>query len=84
MTQKCRFSHPLYDTYFEMDIPVEMTFKEITALLIREGFLEEKKGGYHYIYEDRLMTVSAPLKSYVPEGVECMDILIHGLLIILT
>lgn len=84
MTQKCRFSHPLYDTFFEADIPAEMTFKEIQKYLIGEGFITEKKGGYQFIFEDRMCKLGASLETYIPEGVECMDIRIHGLLIILT
>ena len=47
--QKCRFSHPLRKTFFEAEIPCSMTFKEIADLLIGEGFIEEKKGGYQFI-----------------------------------
>ena len=84
MTQKCRFSHPLRRTFFEMDVPVDMTFKEIQAKLIEEGFIEEKKGGYQFIFEDHMCVLAAPPSDYVPEGVECMEIRIHGLLIVLT
>ena len=82
--QKCRFSHPLRRTFYEMDVPVDMTFKEIQAKLIEEGFIEEKKGGYQFIFEDHMCVLAAPLSDYVPEGVECMEIRIHGLLIVLT
>ena len=82
--QKCRFSHPLRKTFFEAEIPCSMTFKEIADLLIGEGFIEEKKGGYQFIYDDHMCTLAAPLADYIPEGVECMDIRIHGLLIVLT
>ena len=82
--QKCRFSHPLRRTFYEADIPVDMTFKEIQAKLIEEGFIEEKKGGYQFIFEDHMCVLAAPLSDYVPEGVECMEIRIHGLLIVLT
>ena len=68
--QKCRFSHPLRRTFHEVDVPVNMTFK--------------KKGGYQFIYEDHMCKLAAPLSDYVPEGVECMEIRIHGLLIVLT
>ena len=84
MTQKCRFSHPLRKTFYECDVPCDMTFKYIQAMLIDEGFIEEKKGGYQFIFEDHMCKLAAPLGDYVPEGVECMDIRIHGLLIILT
>ena len=83
-TQKVRFSHPLYKTFCEMEIPVDKTFKEITSMLIDEGFIEEKKGGYQYLFEDRMCKLGATLETYIPEGVECMDIRIHGLLIVLT
>ena len=83
-TQKCKFSHPLRKTFFEADIPCDMTFKEIQSYLIGEKFIEDKKGGYQFIYEDHMCTLAAPLSDYVPEGVECMDIRIHGLLIVLT
>ena len=83
-TQKCRFSHPLRRTFYEADIPVDMTFKEIQAKLIEEGFIEEKKGGYQFIFEDHMCVLAAPLSDYVPEGEECMNIRIHGLLIVLT
>lgn len=83
-TQKCRFSHPLYDTKFEGDFPLDKNFREIEDMLVEAGFIEKKKGGYQYIFEDRICKLSAPLGDYVPEGVECMDIMIHGLLIILT
>ena len=83
-TQKVRFSHPLRKTFYEADIPLEMTFKEIMDKLTAEGFIEEKKGGYQFLFEDRMCKLAAPLGDYVPEGVECMDIRIHGLLIILT
>ena len=83
-TQKCRFSHPLRRTFHEADIPVSMTFKEIEAKLIEEGFIDWKPGGYQFIFEDHMCKLAAPLSDYVPEGVECMEIRIHGLLIVLT
>lgn len=82
--QKCRFSHPLRRTFFETDLPVDMTFKEIEARLIEEGFIDWKVGGYQFIFEDHMCKLAAPLSDYVPEGVECMEIRIHGLLIVLT
>ena len=42
--QKCRFSHPLRRTFYETDVPVDMTFKEIEGKLIEEGFIDEKVG----------------------------------------
>ena len=84
MKQKCRFSHPLRRTFYEADIPVDMTFKEIEEKLIEEGFIDWKVGGYQFIYEDHMCKLAAPLSDYVPEGVECMEIRIHGLLIVLT
>ena len=84
MKQKCRFSHPLRRTFYEADIPVDMTFKEIEEKLIEEGFIDWKVGGYQFIFEDHMCKLAAPLSDYVPEGVECMDIRIHGLLIVLT
>ena len=84
MKQKCRFSHPLRRTFYEADIPVEMTFKEIEEKLIEEGFIDWKVGGYQFIFEDHMCKLAAPLSDYVPEGVECMEIRIHGLLIVLT
>ncbi len=83
-TQKCKFSHPLYNTFYEGDFPVDKNFKEIENMLVEAGFIEKKKGGFQYIYEDRICKLGAPLGDYVPEGVECMDILIHGLLVVLT
>lgn len=82
--QKCRFLHPLRRTFHEADVPVNMTFKEIEESLIEEGFIEEKKGGYQFIYEDHMCKLAATLSDYVPEGVECMEIRIHGLLVVLT
>ena len=82
--QKCRFSHPLRRTFHEVDVPVNMTFKDIEESLIEEGLIEEKKGVYQIIYEDHMCKLAAPLSDYVPEGVECMEIRIHGLLIVLT
>ena len=73
LKQKCRFSHPLRRTFYEADIPVDMTFKEIEEKLI-----------YQFIFEDHMCKLAAPLSDYVPEGVECMEIRIHGLLIVLT
>ena len=84
MKQKCRFSHPLRRTFYEADIPVDMTFKEIEEKLIEEGFIDWKVGGYQFIFEDHMCKLAAPLSDYVPEGVECMEIRIHGLLIVLT
>ena len=83
-TQKCRFSHPLRRTFHEEEIPVDMTFKEIEEKLIEEGFIDWKVGGYQFIFEDHMCKLAAPLSDYVPEGVECMEIRIHGLLIVLT
>ena len=82
--QKCRFSHPLRRTFYEAEIPVDMTFKEIEEKLIEEGFIDWKVGGYQFIFEDHMCKLAAPLSDYVPEGVECMEIRIHGLLIVLT
>ena len=82
--QKCRFSHPLRRTFYEADIPVDMTFKEIEEKLIEEGFIDWKVGGYQFIFEDHMCKLAAPLSDYIPEGVECMEIRIHGLLIVLT
>ena len=82
--QKCRFSHPLRRTFYESEIPVDMTFKEIEEKLIEEGFIDWKVGGYQFIFEDHMCKLAAPLSDYVPEGVECMEIRIHGLLIVLT
>lgn len=82
--QKCRFSHPLRRTFYETDVPVDMTFKEIEGKLIEEGFIDAKVGGYQFIFEDHMCKLAAPLSDYVPEGVECMEIRIHGLLIVLT
>ena len=84
MKQKCRFSHPLRRTFYEADIPVDMTFKEIEEKLIEEGFIDWKVGGYQFIFEDHMCKLAAPLSDYVPEGVECREIRIHGLLIVLT
>ncbi len=84
MKQKCRFSHPLRRTFYEADIPVDMTFKEIEEKLIEEGFIDWKVGGYQFIFEDHMCKLAAPLSDYIPEGVECMEIRIHGLLIVLT
>ena len=84
MKQKCRFSHPLRRTFYEAEIPVDMTFKEIEEKLIEEGFIDWKVGGYQFIFEDHMCKLAAPLSDYVPEGVECMEIRIHGLLIVLT
>ena len=52
--------------------------------LIEEGFIDWKVGGYQFIFEDHMCKLAAPLSDYVPEGVECMEIRIHGLLIVLT
>ena len=82
--QKCRFSHPLRRTFYETELPVEMTFKDIQDALIKEGFIEDKKGGYQFIFEDHMCKLAAPLSDYIPEGVECMDIRVHGLLVVLT
>lgn len=82
--QKCRFSHPLRRTFYEAEIPMDMTFKEIEEKLIEEGFIDWKVGGYQFIFEDHMCKLAAPLSDYVPEGVECMEIRIHGLLIVLT
>lgn len=84
MKQKCRFSHPLRKAFYEADVPVNMTFKDIEESLIEAGFIEAKKGGYQFIYEDHMCKLAAPLSDYIPEGVECMEIRIHGLLIVLT
>lgn len=84
MKQKCRFSHPLRKTFYEADVPYSMTFKEMESMLIAEGFIEEKKGGYQFIYDDHMCRLAAPLEDYVPEDIECMDIRVHGLLVILT
>ena len=84
LKQKCRFSHPLRRTFYEADIPVDMTFKEIEEKLIEEGFIDWKVGAYQFIFEDHMCKLAAPLSDYVPEGVECMEIRIHGLLIVLT
>ena len=84
VTQKCRFSHPLRKETIELELPVEITFKEIMENLQADGFIEEKKGGYQFIFEDHMCTLAAPLADYIPEGVECMDIRIHGLLVVLT
>ena len=83
-TQKCRFSHPLRKTFHEAELPVTMSFKEIEEKLIDDGFIDRKVGGYQFIYEDHMCKLAAPLSDYVPEGVECMEIRIHGLLIVLT
>ena len=72
MKQKCRFSHPLRRTFYEADIPVDMTFKEIEEKLIEEGFIDWKVGGYQFIFEDHMCKLAAPLSDYVPEGVECI------------
>lgn len=82
--QHCRFSHPLKDTYLEADIPEDMTFKQIEEMLIDRGFIEAKKGGYQFIFENHMCKLAAPLEEYVPEGTECMDIRVHGLLVVLT
>ena len=82
--QKCRFSHPLRRTFYETEVPVDMTFKEIEGKLIEEGFIDAKVGGYQFIFEDHMCKLAAPLSDYVPEGEECMEIRIHGLLIVLT
>ena len=84
ITQKCRFSHPLCRTFYDADLPVSMSFKEIEEKLIEEGFIDWKVGGYQFIYEDHMCKLAAPLSDYIPEGVECMEIRIHGLLIVLT
>ena len=84
VTQKCRFSHPLRRTFYEADVPVDLTFKGIEEMLIEEGFIDWKVGGYQFIFEDHMCKLAAPLSDYVPEGVECMEIRIHGLLIVLT
>lgn len=84
VTQKCRFSHPLRRTFYEADVPVDMTFKGIEEMLIEKGFIDWKVGGYQFIFEDHMCKLAAPLSDYVPEGVECMEIRIHGLLIVLT
>jgi len=84
MNIKCKFSHPLYKTFYEAELPSEMTFKEVSAYLIKEGFLKEKKGGYQYLIDDKLCKMGATLGTYLPEGVDCMEIRIHGLLVVLT
>lgn len=83
-TQKCRFSHPLRRTFYDAELPTELSFKEIEEMLIKEGFIDSKPGGYQFIYEDHMCKLAAPLSDYIPEGVECMEIRIHGLLIVLT
>lgn len=82
--QRCRFSHPLRRICFETDVPVDMTFREIETMLIKEDFIEEKKGGYQFIYDDHICKLAGTLEDYIPEGVECMDIRVHGLLVVLT
>lgn len=82
--QKCKFAHPLRNTFFEADVPVDMTFKEIETMLIQEKFIEEKKGGYQFIYEDHICELAGLLGDYIPEGTACMDIRVHGLLVVLT
>ncbi len=83
-TQRCRFAHPLRNTFYEADVPVGMTFKEIEKMLIGAGFITPKKGGYQFIFEDRLLKLGAPLSDYVPEGSGRMDIRVHALLVVLT
>ena len=56
----------------------------IEGKLIEEGFIDAKVGGYQFIFEDHMCKLAAPLSDYVPEGEECMNIRIHGLLIVLT
>lgn len=82
--QKCRFSHPLRDEIFEAEVPVSMSFRDIEKMLIEEGFIEDKKGGYQFIFENHMCTLAAALEEYIPEGIECMDIRVHGLLVVLT
>ena len=85
MTKKVRFSHPLYDTFYETELDTDITFKEIQKMLIKEGFIAEKKGGYQFIIDDRLCTLGEPLQTYIPS--DCADVLevrVHALLVILT
>jgi len=82
--QKCKFSHPLHRTFYEADVPADMSFKAIEKKLIENGFIDWKVGGYQFIVEDHMCKLAAPLSDYIPEGVECMEIRIHGLLIVLT
>ena len=85
MTKKVRFSHPLYKTSYETELDISLTFKEIEKMLIKEGFLIEKKGGYQFIIDDRLCTLSKSLETYIPDlQAECVDIRIHALLVVLT
>ena len=60
------------------------TMTALVEFALAEGFIDEKKGGYQFIFEDHMCKLAAPLSDYVPEGVECMEIRIHGLLIVLT
>ena len=84
-TVHVRFSHPLYDTFFDAEFPTTVRFGDLTEMLIRAGFLQEKKGGYHYIVDDRLCPRTAILEDYLPDPApEVLSIRIHGLLTILT
>ena len=82
--QRVRFSHPLSDAVYETDLPVTTCFRELSALLVKAGFLEDKRGGYHFIIDDRMCARAAALEDYLPEPApETLDVRVHGLLTIL-
>lgn len=83
---KVNFQHPIKgDAFYQAELPGDMTFKAIAAMLIEKGFIDKKAGGYQFIIDDRLCNLSAALEDYLPWPLpEVTDIRVHGLLTVLT
>ncbi len=81
---KIRFKHPLRDEYAERELGMDAVIGDIDKKLVAEGFLEPKRGGYHYIINDRLCAKNMPISAYVAEPApDMLDVTVSGMLTIL-
>ncbi len=65
-----RFCNPESQAELTMALPRDTRFSALTALLQEQAFVDHRKAGWRYLYQEQLCGMNHTLADYVPEGAE--------------
>jgi len=57
-------------TELTLELPRDVRFSDLTALLQERGFADHRKAGWRYLYQEHLCGMNHTLADYVPEDAE--------------
>lgn len=60
--------HPENKTELTLELPRETRFADLTPLLREKAFVDGRKVGWRYVYQEHLCGLTHTLGDYIPEG----------------